>query len=182
MRILFLLFLIVPIVEMLVLIEVGSFIGAFYTVLLVLLTAIIGVSLLKKQGLSTFLRANQKMRSGQMPVSEMGEGLMLAVAGALLLTPGFVTDTIGFILLTPGFRSAFAKTVAKKLLEGSQQASFYSQSSFSQSTYKASEQSNDFHGQTNFRASSPLGSRANEDDVVDGEFQEINEINPEKDK
>jgi UPF0716 protein FxsA len=165
MRILFLLFLVVPIVEMLVLIEVGSFIGAFYTVLLVLLTAIIGVSLLRKQGLSTFIRANEKMQAGQMPVAEMGEGLMLAIAGALLLTPGFVTDAIGFVLLTPGLRSSIAKVLFEKLLANSQSTGVYSQT-----TYQSS------HNYSDSREAG--GSHA---DIVDGEFQEILDTKSEKD-
>ena len=120
MRILFVCFLIIPIAEMWVLIEVGSFIGTLPTVALVVLTAVMGVSLLKKQGLSTFVKANQKMQAGQMPVTEMGEGLMLAVSGALLVTPGFVTDAIGFTLLTPGFRKMLAKTLLAKMIESGQ--------------------------------------------------------------
>jgi len=164
MRILFLCFLTVPIIEMLVLLEVGAFIGAFYTVLLVLLTAVIGVSLLKKQGLSTFIKANQKMQTGQMPVAEMGEGLMLAVAGALLLTPGFVTDAIGFILLTPGLRRSIAKTLFQKMLENAQQNSFYSQT-----TYQAKRSGPEVNP---FSASA----RRSEEDlsgVIDGEFQDL---------
>lgn len=127
MRILFLLFIIMPIMEMFLLIKVGSWIGAAYTIGLVLLTAMIGITLLRHQGLQTLMNANQKMRTGQMPVSEMGEGLMLAVAGALLLTPGFVTDTIGFLLLTPGIRQLLVKAVVEKLLkaQGSVQGSAY---------------------------------------------------------
>ena len=117
MRVLFLLFIIMPILEMVILIKVGSMIGALYTIALVLLTAIIGISLLKHQGLQTLISANQKMRTGQMPVGEIGEGLMLAVAGALLLTPGFVTDTVGFLLLTPGVRQLLIHSVVARLLK-----------------------------------------------------------------
>ncbi|WP_426414778.1 FxsA family protein [Aestuariirhabdus sp. LZHN29] len=104
MRILFLLFIIIPIVEMVVLIKVGEVIGAWYTVGLVLLTAIIGINLLRQQGLSTLMRANQRMNSGEMPAQEILEGFLLAVGGALLLTPGFVTDAIGFTLLIAPLR------------------------------------------------------------------------------
>jgi len=168
MQILFLCFLTVPIIEMLVLIEVGSFIGTFYTVLLVVLTAVIGVSLLKRQGLSTFMKANQKMQSGKMPVAEMGEGLMLAVAGALLLTPGFVTDGVGFILLTPGLRSVIAKTWVQKMLVNSQQSTFYSQTNYQSSA-------DPFSGA---RKKSPDGNA----DIVEGEFQEIPDVRIEKDQ
>lgn len=177
MQILFLLFIIVPIIEMLILIEVGSFIGAFYTVLLVLLTAIIGVNLLKKQGLSTFVRANQKMHSGQMPLSEIGEGMMLAIAGALLLTPGFVTDTIGFVLLTPGFRSTFAKAVAKKMAENATQSSFYSHTQYSRTQ-------SDQRSQPQEDIKDPFASKngfperkVSADDIVEADFQEINKEN-----
>ena len=116
MRILFVLFIVMPIIEMLILIKVGSLIGAWYTVGLVLLTAVIGVNLLKKQGLSTLMRAQQKAQYGALPVSEIGEGLLLAVAGALLLTPGFVTDAVGFALLSPMVRSELAKGLAKRMV------------------------------------------------------------------
>jgi len=136
MRLVFLLFIIMPIVEMVLLIQVGSVIGAWYTVGLVLLTAVIGVNLLKRQGLSTLLRAQQKAQQGALPVSEIGEGLLLAVAGALLLTPGFVTDAIGFALLTPGLRSQLAKLVeARMIVSGTQ---------FSHSTYSSQSRSDRF--------------------------------------
>lgn len=98
------LFILIPIAEMLVLIEVGSRIGALATIGLVLLTAVIGVALLKQQGFATLARANQRMQSGELPAQEMAEGIFLAVGGALLLTPGFITDTVGLLCLIPGVR------------------------------------------------------------------------------
>ncbi len=110
MRLLFLLFILMPIAEMWLLIEVGSAIGALPTIGLVFLTAAIGFALLRKQGFETLRRGNWKLEQGQLPAREMAEGLMLAVSGALLLTPGFVTDAIGFAGLTPAFRRwLFAK-------------------------------------------------------------------------
>ena len=99
MRLLLLLFVIIPIIELWILIEVGSKLGVLTTILLVFLTGIIGVMLLRQQGMSTLLRVNQQMEQGQLPVKEILEGVMLAVGGALLLTPGFITDTIGFTCL-----------------------------------------------------------------------------------
>ena len=99
-----LLFMLIPIVEMWILIEVGGWIGALPTIGLVVLTATIGLSLLKQQGLSTLLRARRKMDEGAIPASELVSGVMIAVGGALLLTPGFVTDAIGFALLIPQTR------------------------------------------------------------------------------
>ncbi len=100
------LFLVIPIIEVYLLIEVGGLIGAGWTILLVVLTAVIGVNLLRQQGLSTLMRANQVMSQGQIPAMEMMEGLFLAVGGALLITPGFFTDAIGFICLLPFTRRA----------------------------------------------------------------------------
>ena len=97
-------FMLVPIVEMWILIEVGSSIGALPTVALVVLTATLGLSLLKRQGLSTLMSARRKMDEGSIPASELVSGVMIAVGGALLLTPGFVTDAIGFALLIPQTR------------------------------------------------------------------------------
>lgn len=124
MKILFVLFIVMPVVEMTVLIKVGSLIGVWPTILFVLLTAVIGASLLKRQGLSTLMRANQKMNAGQIPAKEVAEGFMLAVGGALLLTPGFVTDAIGFALLMPGIRGLMIAQLMKKMVvAGTQQFS-----------------------------------------------------------
>ena len=104
MRPLLLLFIVMPILEMWVLIRVGQEIGALPTIGLVFLTAIVGLALLRRQGISTIMRAQQKMQVGEMPAREMAEGIFLAVGGALLLTPGFITDAIGFACLIPGLR------------------------------------------------------------------------------
>lgn len=108
MRYIFLLFIVVPIVEMWLLIEVGQIIGAPLTIAAVVLTAALGVYWLKQQGLSTLSRLNQRLSSGQVPAQEIAEGMLLAVAGALLLTPGFATDAIGFCCLFPPTRQWFA--------------------------------------------------------------------------
>lgn len=99
-----LLFIGVPLIEIALFIQVGGQLGVFNTVALVVLTAIIGVALLRWQGLETLTRARARMERGQMPAREMAEGLMLLVAGALLLTPGFFTDALGFLLLIPHLR------------------------------------------------------------------------------
>lgn len=107
-RFLFLFFIAVPLTEMLLLFEVSDRIGGLTTVGLVVATAVIGVQILKRQGLSTLLRANQRLQSGELPAQEIVEGMMLAGAGALLLTPGFITDAIGFTLLTGPVRRMLA--------------------------------------------------------------------------
>lgn len=114
MRVLLLIFIVVPITEMWILIEVGSVIGAFNTIALVFLTAILGAALLRQQGLDTLLRVNQRIESGQLPAAEIIEGIMLAVGGALLLTPGFVTDLIGFSCLLPWSRRWLSGLLLKR--------------------------------------------------------------------
>jgi UPF0716 protein FxsA len=109
-------FLVVPIVEIYLLIQVGQVIGAGWTVFLVVLTAVIGVGLLRIQGLSTLNRAQQKLQQNELPAREMLEGMGLVVAGALLLTPGFFTDTIGFLLLFPPTRLWLVKSIASRMV------------------------------------------------------------------
>lgn len=117
MRALFLLFVIMPIVEMWLLISVGQQIGALPTIGLVLLTAFIGVGLLRYQGAMALLKARMKIDSGEIPAREMADGLFFTVGGALLLTPGFVTDAIGFACLTPGIRTLIIVFFVKHLLK-----------------------------------------------------------------
>ena len=118
MRFLFFLFIVMPIVEMALLIHIGGIIGGWATVGLVLLTAMVGMSLLKQQGPATLLRAQQKMQSGAVPAKELVEGIFLAVGGALLLTPGFITDFIGFCCLLPGIRHLIIGFGVKHLVSG----------------------------------------------------------------
>ncbi|MCK5917718.1 MAG: FxsA family protein [Cocleimonas sp.] len=108
------LFLVVPVVEIYLLIQVGSLIGALPTILLILATAIIGAGLLRQQGLSTLARFQNNLASGSLPAQEMIEGILLAVGGALLMTPGFVTDAMGFFCLIPFTRKALAHYIMKR--------------------------------------------------------------------
>ncbi|MBY4678607.1 FxsA family protein [Marinobacterium arenosum] len=114
MRFLFLLFIIIPIIEITLLIQVGGLIGTWNTVGLVLLSAFIGVNMLRRQSLSTLGRAQQRLNQGEMPGQEMAEGIVIAVGGALLVTPGFVTDLIGFSCLIPYSRQALVKAVLSR--------------------------------------------------------------------
>lgn len=112
---LFLLFAILPIVEIAILINVGEHIGGWYTVAIVILTAFAGAHLVRQQGLSTLMQAQQKMQAGVMPGQEMAEGLLLVIAGVLLVTPGFITDGMGFLLSLPITRPLIAKGLVKHL-------------------------------------------------------------------
>ena len=112
-------FLVVPIIEIYLLIQVGQVIGAGWTIFLVVFTAVIGVWLLRIQGLSTLMRAQQKMQQGELPAREILEGMGLVVAGALLLTPGFFTDTVGFFLLFPPTRIWLVSRIASRMVVSS---------------------------------------------------------------
>ncbi|HHJ17743.1 MAG TPA: FxsA family protein [Gammaproteobacteria bacterium] len=106
---LFLLFLLIPLVEIYFLIQVGNIIGAIPTIALVVFTALLGALLLRFQGWVTLQRARMSLAQGQLPAIEMLEGVLLVFAGALLLTPGFFTDTIGFLFLIPPLRKAIIR-------------------------------------------------------------------------
>lgn len=110
-RSLFLIFLIVPIIEIYLLIKVGSIIGALPTVFLVVFTAVLGAFLIRIQGFATLRRGQQALARGELPAVQMLEGMALVVAGVLLLTPGFFTDTVGFLLLIPQLRRALIRWV-----------------------------------------------------------------------
>jgi len=104
LKILFLLFLAVPIIEIYLLIQVGSLIGAIPTIALVVFTAVLGALLLRRQGFQTLMRARASMERGEIPAVQMLEGVVLLISGALLLTPGFFTDALGFAGLIPPLR------------------------------------------------------------------------------
>lgn len=106
-RSLFLVFLIIPVIEIYLLIQVGSVIGAAWTILAIIGTAALGAFLLRMQGVATLNRVQSTLQRGEIPAIEMVEGLILLISGALLLTPGFFTDTIGFLALIPQLRKNF---------------------------------------------------------------------------
>ncbi|MGR9106658.1 MAG: FxsA family protein [Gammaproteobacteria bacterium] len=103
-RTLFLFFLIVPIIEIYLLLRIGSLIGALPTVILVVGTAVLGATMLKSQGLNTLRRLQDTLARQEIPAQEIVEGPLLLIGGALLLTPGFMTDAMGFYLLIPSTR------------------------------------------------------------------------------
>jgi len=140
-RLLFLIFIIVPIIEIYLLIQVGEEIGAGWTIFLVVATAVIGAGLLRQQGLSTLYEAQGKMAHGELPATALIEGVMLLLAGALLLTPGFFTDALGFLVLIPMLRKRFARAVLSKgILMGG--------ASFSSTTWEQSSHHRDSSGKT----------------------------------
>ncbi|WP_372966559.1 FxsA family protein [Marinobacter sp.] len=157
------LFIVMPVAELVVLIKVGGIIGALNTIALVFLTAVIGAWLLRQQGLATLLRANERLNSGELPAREVAEGLILAVGGAMLLTPGFITDTFGFLCLLPGTRHWLAAQALKRMTVAGQSRSFFFQAGASGP----------------FSAQRPFDRDAN-GDIIEGEFQDQTEFDRDK--
>ena len=111
----FLVFFSIPIVEMYLLIEVAERIEALPTILLVMLTAVLGVCLIRQQGLSTLTKGIRRLNQAEIPAAEIVEGVLLALAGAFLITPGFLTDFIGFMIIIPTTRRITALMLLKRM-------------------------------------------------------------------
>lgn len=113
---LFLLFLIVPLIEIALFIQIGGFIGLGWTLLIVILTAVIGTILVRSQGLAVLNRLRMSMEELRDPTEPLAHGAMILFSGALLLTPGFFTDAVGFLLLVPGIRHAIFDAIRKRIV------------------------------------------------------------------
>jgi len=109
------LFILVPILEIYLLITVGSIIGGLPTILLVVFTAILGTYLLRIQGLTTLQNMQKALEQGQVPAFALLEGIFILLGGALLLTPGFFTDAVGFACLIPNLRKYMAYWMGQHL-------------------------------------------------------------------
>lgn len=140
-KVLFLLFIVMPIVEIMVLMNVGSLIGALPTIAIVILTAWIGAAMVRQQGMATYQSVQNKLAQGQVPSDEIIAAMLLLVAGVLLLTPGFITDGFGLLLLWPVSRGVMVKAVqqqmAKSKANGAQGSTFF-YSNFQQSNHQQS--------------------------------------------
>jgi len=104
----------IPLIEIYVMIRIGSVIGAGWTVLSIVATAVIGAFIIRMQGFGVYRRMNRSMAAGELPAMELLEGLALLIAGLLLLTPGFITDALGFLLLVPPLRRNIVLGLLKK--------------------------------------------------------------------
>ena len=110
---LILLFLVMPIAELYVIVQVGQAIGLFPTLAILLLDGFLGAALARSQGRAAWERFNRALSSGRVPARETFDGAMIIVGGALLLAPGFITDVVGFLLLLPPTRSMLRGAVAR---------------------------------------------------------------------
>lgn len=117
MRAFLFLFLLFPLIELALLIQVGSAIGVLPTLLLVIGSAVLGSVLLRVAGLATAWRARERLARGELPEQEMLEGLLIAVGGGLLLLPGFISDVFGLLCLLPVTRRALVDWLRRRALE-----------------------------------------------------------------
>ena len=117
---LFLAFTIIPVLEIYLLIKLGTFLGALNTVIIVILTGIIGAYLAKLEGLHTMTKVREALNRGEMPAEGMLDALLILVAGIVLLTPGFLTDMAGLLMLIPQTRLLFKRWLRKKFDEWTQ--------------------------------------------------------------
>lgn len=113
--VLFLVFLVVPFVELFVILQVGHAIGALNTVAVLVVVSMVGAWLVKREGISVVRRARERIARGDMPGQELIDGVLILFAGALLITPGFLSDVVGVLLLLPPVRLMLRGVVAHRL-------------------------------------------------------------------
>ena len=118
MNTLLLIILFVPLIEIYLFIQIGGQIGAFNTILIILLTAVVGIYFVRLQGLNTLRSGVTQLYRNQIPIYEMISGAALAVAALLLIIPGFATDVLGFLLILPFTRNLIFKYLGKKYAKG----------------------------------------------------------------
>ncbi|MCP4723504.1 MAG: FxsA family protein [bacterium] len=106
---LLLLFITVPFIELLILLDIGNSIGLGSTVILIVVTGFIGAYLAKMEGFRTFTMIQSKLQTGELPTDELIDGLIILIAGVVLITPGVLTDTFGFLMLFRPTRTRFKK-------------------------------------------------------------------------
>lgn len=158
------LFIFVPIIEISLFIQVGGWLGLWPTIAIVLLTAVIGASLVRSQGLQTMSSVQSRLNQGEMPAQQIIEGVMLAVAGVLLLTPGFMTDILGMSVLLPAPRAWMAKQIMSRVKVQTMGGGF---------------SAGGFDSQSGFGANNPFESNQSGGQTFEGEYQK-KEDDPDK--
>lgn len=111
---LFILFISVPVIEIAILIDLGSFLGLIPTVALIIFTGALGAYLAKQEGMKTFFAIQNKLNTGEIPTDELIDGVIILAAGLVLLTPGIITDIFGFLLLFKPTRNKFKIFIKSK--------------------------------------------------------------------
>ncbi|WP_395338605.1 FxsA family protein [Ningiella sp. W23] len=172
MFILFLLFAVLPIAEIMLLINVSDSIGGWNTFFIVIFSAFIGAYFVKREGLNTLAQVQQKSAKGELPGKEISEGLLLLVAGVLLVTPGFITDIVGLLFTLPFTRAPIASALVKQVMARQARGqnvhfSFYQQHS---------QTSHQQHSQSPFKESGK-----GKGEVIDGDYRDKTDIPDEQD-
>ena len=114
---LFLAFTLIPVLEIYLLIKIGHYLGAFNTVVVVIVTGLLGASLARHEGIRTMIRVRESMNRGELPAEEMLDAVLIFIAGIVLLTPGFITDLAGIAILIPNARSWLKRRMRTKFEE-----------------------------------------------------------------
>jgi UPF0716 protein FxsA len=114
---LFLAFTLIPFIEIYLLIKIGAQVGAFNTILIVIVTGLLGASLARLEGIKTMTKVKESLNRGELPAEEMLDAMLIFTAGVVLLTPGFLTDLAGLTLLVPKARYWFKRWLRKKFDE-----------------------------------------------------------------
>lgn len=133
---LILLFTIIPLIELYLLIQVGRYFGAFHTIMIVLITGIIGGLLARSQGLSVQRQIRVDLQNGIIPTDSLIDGCFILIAGALLITPGMITDIFGFVLMVPSFRGWLKKRLKELLKRKFQSGQFQYYSNLRSANWK----------------------------------------------
>jgi len=168
------LFIVVPIIEIALFVQLGGFLGLWPTIALVLVTAVVGASLVRSQGIATLMSVQSRLQQGELPAQQIVEGVMLAVAGVLLLTPGFMTDALGMLVLLPAPRAMLAKQLMSRVKVQGMGSGFSAGFGGGQG----------FSGQSPFEhhdSNSP-DKRSSNGDVFDGEFERKDENKDNNDR
>lgn len=145
--ILLLLLIVVPIIEISLFIAVGGVLGVWLTIALVLITTFVGVSLVRSQGIQTLMTAQARLQQGQEAANSLFEGVLLAIAGLLLILPGFMTDTLGVLLLLPPLRASVAAFLVRRMTPQSGFQSHFSHQPFEQHRDETHRSGHTFEGE-----------------------------------
>ncbi|MEO1207293.1 MAG: FxsA family protein [Pseudomonadota bacterium] len=168
------LFIAVPLIEIVILIQLGSVVGVFTTIGIVIATAVIGTTLLRQQGFGVLARATETMQSGEAPIEPVVEGVLLLIAGAFLLTPGLLTDAVGFTLLVPVARRGAARWLIQRVLNAG---------NVTFTTFGRGEDADGFGSNEDGFGGGPVPGEQDRPrqrsgrppDVIDGEFERLDE-------
>lgn len=166
MPILFLLFVVLPIAEIMVLINVSESIGGLNTFAIVIITAFFGAYFVRQQGFAVLQQVQTKFAQGQAPGNELAEGILLLIAGVLLVTPGFITDALGFLFTLPFSRTPIANFVIAQMAkkQGANVHFQYGGSPFEQHQSKRTNDQND------------------KGDIIDGEYTDTSDTQNDKNR